>query len=131
MSDVRSTGKGWMTEDLHFNLVNGPERYVETTIGPVEYAPVAAGEQIYGYLWFRDEDDAADFIPRSDAGRVAQNAAVAWTQELQEAKKNGDRPSQAITRLAREAGSSRIGWVDLTKKQMVSGLVALQALANN
>jgi hypothetical protein len=106
--DERTSGRA--TEDLHFGRAEGPASYAYTASGPVRYVVVATADDVLGYLWASDADDAAGFEPRAGAGDDAVNAGVFWYQELRRAKARGLRPSQAVAALAAAgAGGARVG----------------------
>ena len=90
-------------------LESEPPRYLEHVDGPVQFATVAAAGDTLGYLWFDDEQDAANFVCSADGGNRARNARGAWIRELLSAKSRGLTPSQAVAELAAEAGNARIG----------------------
>ncbi|MEU3291415.1 hypothetical protein ABZ722_03525 [Streptomyces longwoodensis] len=90
-------------EDVHFNSVGeGPPRYRTRTDKLVRYLTVVdkTGGAVLGYVWACDEDDAAAWVPRSDAGGRALAEGGHWHTRLQDAKGRGIPPSQALAELS-------------------------------
>lgn len=80
--DVKRT-----TENLDLRRVgSAPANYASRTDRPVRYLAVGTGEEILGYLWAADGEEAAGFVRRPAAGGDGANEAVAWTKELRAAK---------------------------------------------
>ncbi|MFJ4481663.1 hypothetical protein ACIP3D_04885 [Streptomyces longwoodensis] len=89
-------------QDVHFNLVGeGPPRYRTRTDKPVQYVTVVdkTGGAVLGYVWAGDEDDAAAWVPRDDAGGRALAEGGHWHARLRGAKERGLLPSQALAEL--------------------------------
>ncbi|MGW3020669.1 hypothetical protein [Streptomyces longwoodensis] len=90
-------------EDVHFNQVgSGPSRYRRRTDKPVRYLTVVDKESgaVLGYVWACDEDDAAAWVSRSDAGGRGLAEGGHWHTRLQDAKGRGIPPSQALAELS-------------------------------
>jgi hypothetical protein len=79
-----------------FRCVRAPATYPRVTDGPVRYAAVALGDREVGYLWVADEGDAADFVPRDDAGDDALNVDVVWVARLRASRKRRDTAAEAF-----------------------------------
>lgn len=93
-----------MTEDLPFNLVDGPTRYATTTDKPVQYVTVADRQgAVLGYVWSNDEDDAAGYMFRRAGGDNAFNAGSLYVSSLHDAKARGINPTDALTELVRKS----------------------------
>ena len=94
---------GPMTEDLQMREVSGPAKYKSHTDKSVEYIAIA-NEQgvVLGYIYANDEDDAAGWVPRPEAGPDAHAGAHPWIMKLLDAKKRGLKPSAALDELVRQ-----------------------------
>lgn len=79
-----------------FRCVRAPATYPRVTDGPVRYAPVSMGGRVTGYLWVAADEDAADFVPRDDAGDEALNADVAWVARLRASRKRRATATEAF-----------------------------------
>jgi hypothetical protein len=118
-----------MTEPLQFNVVSSPDDYKYDAEGPIRYVTVINEHGPLGYLWFSDDEGAADFQPSRAGGTTGVNAAVAWTPCLREAKAKGMLPSEAVTSFASYGKDSQRGWVAPNTEAQVSSLRALKDLA--
>ncbi|MFB6850575.1 hypothetical protein ACFCXS_37865 [Streptomyces sp. NPDC056373] len=97
-------------DDMMFNLVSpGPPRYRTETDKPVRYFTVVdkEGNEILGYVWACDEDDAAAWEPRQAAGPRAFAEGGIWHARLEEAKGRGLLPLQAFAELLVNAEGNR------------------------
>ncbi|MER5427008.1 hypothetical protein [Streptosporangium roseum] len=94
-----------------FQTVRAPDAYPRTTSAAVRYIPIVKDDTVIGYLWAATTDDAAQYVPREQAGDAAFDAAVAWTQRLRWAKANGITPLQALRHWAGESEDARAGKV--------------------
>ncbi|MEU7098356.1 hypothetical protein AB0A66_08425 [Streptomyces longwoodensis] len=97
-------------EDVHFNSVGeGPPRYRTRTDKPVQYLTVVdkTGGAVLGYVWACDEDDAAAWVPRDDAGGRALAEGGHWHARLRGAKERGLLPSQALAELVSSPEGNR------------------------
>lgn len=103
-----------------------PPRYREHVDGPVQFVTVAGAGDTLGYLWFDDEQDAANFVCSADGGNRARNARGAWIRELLSAKSRGLTPSQAVAELAAEAGNARIGSIVAGTLNRASSVSAIE-----
>jgi ADP-ribosylglycohydrolase len=92
-------------EDLGFVIEpGGPPRYARRTGRAVRYLAVAdAHEQVIGYVWANDEDDAAGVKVVRSAGPAASNEAGVWGGRLRDAKARGLTPSEALAELIRDS----------------------------
>lgn len=82
--------------------MSGPAEYADGTTRPVRYVAVADdGGTVTTYVWACDEDDAASWIVRADAGTAARNDSR-WMTRLRRAKAAGLAPEAALTTLLRE-----------------------------
>ena len=79
-----------------FRCVRTPATYPRSTDGPVRYAPVSAGGRVLGYLWVSADGEAADFVPRDDAGDDGLNADVAWVTRLRTSRKRKQTAAEAF-----------------------------------
>jgi hypothetical protein len=79
-----------------FRCVRSPATYPRVTDGPVRYAPVAMGDRQMGYLWVAADGDAADFVPRDDAGDDALNVDVVWVARLRSSCKRRATAAEAF-----------------------------------
>lgn len=99
-------------DDMWFNQVSpGPLRYQSRTEKPVQYFAVADRETgtILGYVWAGDEDDAAAWEPRKAAGPRALMEGSGWFHRLENAKRRGTRPSEALTELLADQAAGKFG----------------------
>ncbi|MFE1952568.1 ADP-ribosylglycohydrolase family protein [Streptomyces sp. NPDC059524] len=115
-------------EDLQFNAVSSPPRYASRTERPVRYGAVADGQgTVTGYVWANDEDDAAGWIVRRDAGEKAAGDGT-WALRLRDSKAAGRTPGEALRRLlddgATPSGAHVIG-SSIAWAPHVDGLYAL------
>lgn len=98
-----------LKEEPAFQTVWAPDSYLRTTSAAVRYLPVVKDGTVIGYLWAATTDDAAQYVPREQAGDAAFDATVAWTQRLRWAKANGITPLQALRHWAGESEDARAG----------------------
>ena len=70
-----------------FKCVRAPATYPRATDGAVRYVPVSMSGRVMGYLWVATDDDAADFLPRDEAGDDALNVDVVWVARLRASRK--------------------------------------------
>ncbi|MGJ5762880.1 hypothetical protein [Streptomyces galbus] len=97
-------------QDVHFDSVGeGPPRYRARTDKPVQYLTVVDKESgaVLCYVWAGDEDDAAAWVPRDDAGGRALADGGHWHARLRSAKERGLLPSQALAELLASPESNR------------------------
>ena len=125
--------RGYMSEDLEPRIVSGPPRYTSRTDKAVEYIALAdQQDQVIGYIYANDEDDAAGWVLRPAAGVMATNLAAPWVRMLLDAKKRGLKPSAALDELIRAgtdyATAPRTHAVANSRASAAS-LTALQAYA--
>src|SRR5260221_9489434 len=74
----------------------GPPRYAFRTSGPVRYVAVADnGNDLLGYLWFNDEDEAASWVPLRKRGDDGVNLGAVWGRRLVAARARGLTPAPA------------------------------------
>ncbi|MEW9553846.1 hypothetical protein [Nonomuraea sp. NPDC050783] len=106
-----------------------PDAYPRTTSSAVRYVPVIKDDIVIGYLWAATTDDAAQYVPREQAGDPALDAAVVWTQRLRWAKANGVTPLQALRHWAGEGEDARAGRVPVGTPFELPTLAALVELA--
>ncbi|MGC9442640.1 hypothetical protein, partial [Streptomyces sp. WG5] len=88
-------------QDLGGYIVpGGPPRYARHTGRPVQYVAIAdSDDQVIGYVWVNDEDEAGSVWSRNAAGPAAANEAGVWGKRLRNAKERGLRPTQALAEL--------------------------------
>jgi hypothetical protein len=94
---------GWLAPDEpRFRTVEAPDDYPKTTEGPVVWAPVTKQDELIGYVWAAERDDAADFLLRPGHPRKGLwlNTSVAWVDRLRAARAQGLRPTEALARWA-------------------------------
>jgi hypothetical protein len=73
------------------------DHFPDDTESPVQYFPVTMGDEVVGYIWAAETDDAAGFVRRLAAERHDTfDAAVHWDELLQEAYTAGLPPLQAL-----------------------------------
>ncbi|WP_228002514.1 hypothetical protein [Nocardia australiensis] len=71
-------------------LVSAPlPRYRTDTTAAIRFFPVTKDKAVIGYLWASVTGDAADYIPRQNAGRTGEIAAGLWQLRLSRAYKQG------------------------------------------
>ncbi|MBA5222823.1 hypothetical protein HCJ99_10030 [Streptomyces sp. C1-2] len=121
-------------EDVHFDLVTrSSARYESWTDKPVRYLTVVdkEGGAVLGYLWASDEDDAAAWVPRGDAGGRALAEGGHWYARLKEAKGRGIPPSQALSEMfsSPEGNRGRVLPGSLTDAPSADAVKALAAHA--
>ncbi|MGI5490327.1 hypothetical protein [Microtetraspora malaysiensis] len=113
-----------------FQTVLAPDAYPRTTSAAVRYVPIIKDDVVIGYLWAATTDDAAQYVPREQAGDAALDAAVAWTRRLRWAKANGVTPLRALQHWAGESEDSRAGKVPVEAPFELPSLGALVELAS-
>lgn len=92
-------------DDLHVNLVSGPAEYAHETGLPVRYLAVADERGVVTtYVWANDEDGAAGWIVRRDAGTRARNKST-WLTLQREARARGVAPTTVLHDLVRDASA--------------------------
>jgi hypothetical protein len=112
-----------------FRTVRAPASYPRTTSAAVRYVPVLKGDTVLGYLWAAVTDDAAQYVPRAQAGDDGLDAGIAWTRRLREAVADGLAPLEALARWAGEAEDERAGRVPPGTPFTLPDLSALEDLA--
>jgi hypothetical protein len=70
--------------------------YRPSTNGEIRYLPVIRDGVVLGYLWAAENDDAAYYIERKDAGTAGVNGGAPWISRLRQAKADGLAPLQAV-----------------------------------
>ncbi|WP_317850461.1 ADP-ribosylglycohydrolase family protein [Streptomyces venezuelae] len=111
-------------EDVAFSYVSGPPEYAEETTRPVRYVAVADDDgTVTTYVWACDEDDAAGWIIRRDAGTRAVNAGGVWLRRLRAGKERGVPPTRVLQELTSEALGALPG--SLTTSPDLASLYAL------
>lgn len=100
-----------LKDQPEFRTVWAPDTYPRTTSAAVRYVPIVKDGVVIGYLWAATTDDAAQYVPREQAGDAALDAAVAWTQRLRWAKAHGVTPLQALRHWAGDPEDARAGAV--------------------
>lgn len=97
--------KHWYDEDVWL-LPVGPRKHFNTHAdGTVLYREVSLHGAIIGHLWFSDSENAAAFNPRADFRTLANNASVAWSRSLLQARGRGLSPSEAVAELTAAGGN--------------------------
>ncbi|MFG1618172.1 hypothetical protein ACGFI3_35925 [Nonomuraea wenchangensis] len=112
-----------------FQTVLAPDSYPRTTASPIRYMPILKDDVVIGYLWAATTDDAAQYVPREQAGDPALDAAVAWTRRLRWAKANGVSPLAALRHWSGEPEDGRAGKVPVGRPFELPTLAALEELA--
>ncbi|WP_199552862.1 hypothetical protein [Streptomyces sp. N35] len=120
-----------MTEDLHFNRVEGgPPRYARRTDKPVQYLVIVnAAGAVIGYVWANDEDDAAGWTVRPAGGDEAFNLGFIWATKLHDAKAKGLAPTEALAEMVRDSDPSASSRVQSGSLSEAPTLAALKELA--
>lgn len=120
---------GTRDDEPRFETVWAPDSWPWTTAGPVRYVPVHGERTLLGYLWASEGDDAAGFVPAAGAEDDGDNADVAWTDRLREAKAAGLTPREALRRWAGRRGDPRHGAIPRAAEHHAPDLTALRDLA--
>ena len=121
--------RGPFSEDLEPRIVSGPPKYTSRTEKPVEHVALAnARDVVIGYIYANDDDGAAGWVARAEAGPEDQNLVAPWIRMLQDAKRRGLKPSEALDEMIR-AGSDARGHVVPGSRQAAASLAALKRLA--
>lgn len=110
-------------------LPTGVEHFEVTTESPVNAVQVAAGNQVVGYIWASERDDAAGYEPRTAAGDIALEAGKEWLTRLSIAKGRGLSPSEALRELSSSPGTPSSGMVVPGSLRTFSSLEDLQDLS--
>ncbi|MCK2214691.1 hypothetical protein MF672_012930 [Actinomadura sp. ATCC 31491] len=118
-----------LKDQPQFRTIHAPDSYARTTSAPVRYVPVLKDDTVIGYLWAATSDDAAQYVPREQAGDPAFDAAVAWTGRLRWAKASGVTPLAALRHWAGESEDARAGRVPVGAPFELPSLRALEELA--
>lgn len=120
-----------MTEDLELKIVSGPPAYARHTDKPVEHITLQRADgEIMGYIYCNDDDDAAGWVPRAGASPEASNDASFWIRILQDARKRGLKPSEALDAMMRTANpKSHVVAGSRTRSENLDSLRALAAAA--
>ena len=95
---------GRLAEDLQFRVVDEIVEYRKDPAGEVVRVPVvrlAEGQDrvqqdVLGFLWFSDTEDAAGYLPRAQMAPDSFNSSVIWIERLRSAKKRGLAPTAAL-----------------------------------
>lgn len=88
--------RGPTSEDPQFRTASAPDEFPWKTQSEVRFLQVQLDGVLIGYLWAAVTNDAAGFVVREAAGRVALVAELEWTRRLRWAKANGLTPLQAV-----------------------------------
>ncbi|MEU1725225.1 hypothetical protein ACNF49_27950 [Actinomadura sp. ATCC 39365] len=118
-----------LKDQPEFRTLHAPDAYPRTTTSAVRYVPVLKDDTVIGYLWAAATDDAAQYVPREQAGDAAFDAAVVWTRRLRWAKANDVTPLRALRHWAGEAEDARAGQVPVRQPFELPSLRALEELA--
>lgn len=129
MTQPKMENQGWKEPDLSFAWLSGPVRYSREATGRVQYVRIANDDATLGFIWFSDSETAAHFLPRSSAGTNANNAAVVWGARLAEAKKNGLRPSEAVSHLSTLGTTVETGSILHDQVQEAASLEEMRRIA--
>ncbi|WP_051415771.1 hypothetical protein [Nocardiopsis sp. CNT312] len=70
--------------------------YHPDTDAAVRYAPVSDGEQVVGYLWAAETDDAASFIATPRSGAAGSRAKSAWIMWMVDRRSEEVSPLEAF-----------------------------------
>ncbi|MBW5423374.1 hypothetical protein GKQ77_17675 [Streptomyces sp. BG9H] len=118
------------TDRILARLPQNTALYKAETDSPVEFVKVAVGDDVIGYLWASDGDNAAGYEPHSPAGDVSIDAGIAWLVHLGEAKRSGLSPSRALRELeSKGTGDSQFGAIVTDSRQVADSLEDLQELS--
>lgn len=120
----------WYNEDVWLVPVGPNPHFNRRPNGPVEYRVARVQGAELGFLWFRDEDNAAGFTPRRDYRTLANNAGAAWSLSLLRLKQQGLCPSEAITELTARGGTLLSGELSRAEPlRTATSLASLEELA--
>lgn len=117
------------TEQIQAKLPPDAASYKSETDSPVEFAEVALGGRVVGYVWAAHNDDAAGYEPRTPVGDEALDAGPPWLARLSEAKKRGLSPSQALRDLSASPAAPEAGTIVPASLREASSLEDLQELS--
>lgn len=118
-------------DEPRFETVWAPDDWPWTTDGAVRYVPARLEDALLGYLWASEMDDAAGFVPAAPAGAAGDNADVAWTDRLREAKASGLTPLAALRHWAGRPADDRCGAVPAAAELRAGSLAEVQRLAEH
>ena len=122
----------WEDDGAGLIVTGGPPRYAFRTSGPVHYVAVADNlNDLLGYLWFNDEDEAASWVPIRKRGDDGVNLGAVWSRRLETAKARGLTPSQAVTELVERWPSSSSSHIVEGSLAEATSLLALRELAGH
>ncbi|MFC4514572.1 MULTISPECIES: hypothetical protein [Streptomyces] len=105
------------------------QAYRRTATGEIGYVEVVGGHGILGYLWVSDAEGAASYEPRDAAGDEAFESGVLWLKVLEEAKKSGLLPSQALAAASHIPEEPDRGRIVLETWRTAPDLASLRELA--
>ncbi|WP_240802914.1 ADP-ribosylglycohydrolase family protein [Streptomyces sp. A1499] len=112
-------------DDMASSRVSGPAQYASETARPVRYLALADERGVVTtYVWACDEDDAAGWIVRGDAGTRARNDPR-WMLALREGKARGVAPTVVLAELAASPAAAP---GSLTTAPSLAGLYGLADL---
>ncbi|WP_158891577.1 hypothetical protein [Amycolatopsis anabasis] len=70
--------------------------YPASAEGAVRYLPITLDDQVLGYLWAAETEDAAGYVRRASAGADGLRAGTWWRSRLAEAREAGLPPLAAL-----------------------------------
>ncbi|WP_051133697.1 hypothetical protein [Nocardia paucivorans] len=109
-----------------------PPTYAQSTDTAVHYYPVTLNGTVVGYLWASPTDQAAQYLPRTAAGRQGTIAAGLWQLRLSDSYAAGLPALEAIRRCRNYPPDFLSGAIDPnTPEQQLPSLNDLLELAHN
>lgn len=102
--------------------------YRPTTASPVRYVPVRAGDQIVGYLWAAETDDAASFVATVRSEAAGSRAKSGWVRWLVQRRREATSPLEAL-RLASNEPAPGTAVAPDAEEETASSLEDLQRIA--
>ena len=120
--------------DLQLKVVRGAPRYAFRAVGEVAYVPVrreVAGEpQLFGYLWFSDDEDAAGYVAHRAFSPESDNFGAVWNERLSAGKAEGASPSVAVAALGSLPAGPE-GHADVTEVSRAGSVAELRIAAGH
>ncbi|MFJ4202366.1 type VII secretion system-associated protein [Streptomyces sviceus] len=90
--------------DLQPRRTGGPDDYVLSADGPVQYVVVANMEGILGAMFASDAEGAVCYLVREEQGPEASNCTGLWRDLRRSAKQRGLAPTEALAEMAQHGG---------------------------
>lgn len=120
--------QGW--EDLSPFSLDSSGYYPFLTESAVRYLPVTRRGEVLGYLWASETDDAAEYVERWAADADGFHAGGLWRSRLNQAKKEGMTPLEALRRWVGQPEDPEGGGIAADAMERGAQLQALQELAD-